>query len=297
MFAQGNSKASVKTEDHAKYVVLSAGGTSVTISKTTGLVDYLDVDGKPMFEKGYSLKPNFWRAATDNDFGADLPHLFAAWKNPELKLKNFEIMNDGSVKSTIDIPETESTVTLTYTLNDKGELLVEQDLKVNEKAENKPELMRFGMQLQMPKEYGEIEFYGKGPNENYPDRNESSTIGLYRQKVADQYYPYVRPQESGTKTQVRYWKVRNHAGIGLMFYAEKPLECSSLNYLMEDLDPAPVKQQWHSGDLTPRNLTSVFVSLKQSGLGCINTWGARPEAEYLLPYQDYSFKFMIKPIK
>jgi len=287
----------VQAEDHAKYLVLSANGMDVTISKTTGLVTYIDVDGKAVLEEGYTLRPDFWRPATDNDFGADIQKKLAAWKYPDMELKSFKQLSNHSVEAVLYISATESTLTLTYTLGEDGQLLVEQDLKVNPGALQKPHLMRYGMELQMNKDFETIEFYGKGPNENYSDRNNADNIGLYVQKVKDQYYPYVRPQESGNKTQVRYWRVLDKEGRGLEFYSDMPMECSSLNYLTTDLHPSVTKDQWHSGDLTPRDFVSVHISQRQMGLGCIDSWGSWPGKEHQLPYQNYNFKFIIKPIK
>ena len=287
----------VQAEDHAKYLVLSANGIDISISKTTGLVTYIDLNGKPMLQEGYVLKPDFWRPATDNDFGANIQKKLAAWNQPDMELKSFKQLPNGSVVAVLYMEATESTLTLTYTLKENGEFMVEQDLKVNPDAAQKPHLLRYGMELQMPKEFGAIEFYGKGPNENYSDRNNADNIGLYSQKVEDQYYPYIRPQESGNKTQVRYWKVLNAQGLGLEFYSDATMECSSLNYLTSDLYPSEEKAQWHSGDLTPRDFVSVHISQRQMGLGCIDTWGSWPGEEHQLPYKDYNFKFVIKPIK
>lgn len=287
----------VQAEDHAKYLVLSANGIDISISKTTGLVTYIDLNGKPMLQEGYVLKPDFWRPATDNDFGANIQKKLAAWNQPDMELKSFKQRPNGSVVAVLYMEATESTLTLTYTLKENGEFMVEQDLKVNPDAAQKPHLLRYGMELQMPKEFGVIEFYGKGPNENYSDRNNADNIGLYSQKVEDQYYPYIRPQESGNKTQVRYWKVLNAQGVGLEFYSDAAMECSSLNYLTSDLYPSEEKAQWHSGDLVPRDFVSVHISQRQMGLGCIDTWGSWPGEEHQLPYKDYNFKFVIKPIK
>ena len=289
--------SNVKTVDHAKYVVLSANGVDVSISKTTGLVSYIDVDNKPMLKNGADLKPDFWRACTDNDFGSNTQTLSAAWNNPTLELKDFTQKEDGSVVADLHVKEADATLKLTYSLNDKGELMVSQDMQVNPNAENKPNLLRYGMELQMPKEYDKVVFYGKGPHENYIDRNNSEMLGVFTQQVKDQYYPYVRPQESGNKTEVRYWKVLAQSGKGLEFFSNEPMECSSLNYLTSDLYRGAVKHQEHSGDLTPRDLTSVHVSKRQMGLGCINTWGELPMKKYMMPYQNYSFKFVIRPVR
>ena len=287
----------VKTVDHAKYVVLSANGVDVSISKTTGLVSYIDVDNKPMLKNGADLKPDFWRACTDNDFGSNTQTLSAAWNNPTLELKDFTQKEDGSVVADLHVKEADATLKLTYSLSDKGELTVSQDMQVNPNADNKPNLLRYGMELQMPKEYDKVVFYGKGPHENYIDRNNSEMLGVFTQQVKDQYYPYIRPQESGNKTEVRYWKVLAQSGKGLEFFSNEPMECSSLNYLTSDLYRGAVKHQEHSGDLTPRDLTSVHVSKRQMGLGCINTWGELPMKKYMMPYQNYSFKFVIRPVR
>ena len=289
--------SNVKTVDHAKYVVLSANGVDVSISKTTGLVSYIDVDNKPMLKNGAGLKPDFWRACTDNDFGSNTQTLSAAWNNPTIELKDFTQKEDGSVVADLYVKEADATLKLTYSLNDKGELLVSQDMQVNPNAENKPNLLRYGMELQMPKEYDKVVFYGKGPHENYIDRNNSEMLGVFTQQVEDQYYPYIRPQELGNKTEVRYWKVLAQSGEGLEFFSNEPMECSSLNYLTSDLYRGAVKHQEHSGDLTPRDLTAVHISKRQMGLGCINTWGELPMKKYMMPYQNYSFKFVIRPIR
>jgi beta-galactosidase len=161
-------------------------------------------------------------------------------------------------------------------------------------------MFRFGMQLQMPGEYDEVEYYGRGPVENYIDRNSSEFIGVYNNKVADEYYPYVRPQESGNHTDVRWFRVKNRQGRGLEFYSNAPMEASALNYLTEDLDDGPVKDKKigrHSGDLIPRQQTQVHIQQRQYGLGCVNSWGAIPRPEYRLPYKDYDFTFVVRPIK
>ena len=292
-----SAETAVKTEDHAKYLVLSANGMDVTISKITGLVTYIDMDGKALLEEGYTLKPDFWRAATDNDFGANLQTKLAAWHNPEMELKSFKQLSNSSVEAVLYIGATESILSLTYSLREDGQLLVEQDLKVNPNATERPNLLRYGVELQMLKEFDTIEFYGKGPYENYSDRNNADNLGIYVQKISNQYYPYIRPQESGNKTQVRYWKVLNSAGKGLEFYSNVPMECSTLNYLTSDLYPSDKKCQLHSGDLTPRDFVSVHISQRQMGLGCIDSWGSWTAKEHQLPYQDYNFKFVIKPIK
>ena len=290
--------SNVNKEETTSYLKLSAAGTDLTIGKASGHIDYLDVDGEPMLVERQSVTPEFWRAPTDNDYGAWLQQRFAVWKNPEQKLKSFETKADGAVV-TYDMPDVKATLTLTYTLTAEGEVIVRQQLSADKSAEVSP-MFRYGMQLQMPQQYQTIRYYGRGPAENYCDRNSSEFIGVYESKVADEYFPYVRPQESGNHTDIRWFRVTDAQGRGLEFYSNAPMEASALNYLVCDLDDGPTKDKtWghHSGDLVERPLTQVHIQQRQMGLGCINSWGAWPLKEYILPYQDYDFTFVIRPLK
>lgn len=291
----------VQKDERLSWITLTAGKTSVTFGRQQGWIDYIDVDGQPMLQKGYSLKPDFWRAPTDNDYGAGLQNNFKAWKNTPMNLKKFNCQPVGNamkVTAEYELPAVSAQLTMTYTLQADGQLIVNQKLSVDSAAKKRPSMFRYGMQLCMPKAYNTIEYYGKGPGENYIDRNHGDRLGVYKQAVADQYWGYIRPQESGNKTQVRYWNVVNEQGHGLSFYATAPMECSSLNYLTEDLDDGPDKNlhQSHSGDLTPRDFTAVHIAQRQMGLGCVDSWGAWPRQEYLMPYQNYDFTFVIKPL-
>lgn len=293
----------VEKEEKVAWVTLSAGNTSVTFNHWNGWIDYLDVDGKPMLEEGYAITPDFWRAPTDNDYGAGTQRKLHAWKNPEMKMKSFKVVeNEGKAEKGVevvyDMPSVEATLTMTYTLTPAGELVVNEAMTVNKDAKHKPELMRYGMQLVMPKAYNMLTYYGKGPGENYIDRNNGDRLGVYDAKVADQYWGYVRPQESGNKTEVRYWQVKDENGKGLEFYSFAPMECSTLNYLASDLDDGWDKNahQSHSGDLTPRDFSVVKLAARQRGLACVNSWGAIPLEQYRMPYQDYSFTYVIRPL-
>lgn len=293
----------VEKEEKVAWVTLSAGNTSVTFNHWNGWIDDLDVDGKPMLEEGYAITPDFWRAPTDNDYGAGTQRKLHAWKNPEMKMKSFKVVeNEGKAEKGVevvyDMPSVEATLTMTYTLTPAGELVVNEAMTVNKDAKHKPELMRYGMQLVMPKAYNMLTYYGKGPGENYIDRNNGDRLGVYDAKVADQYWGYVRPQESGNKTEVRYWQVKDENGKGLEFYSFAPMECSTLNYLASDLDDDWDKNahQSHSGDLTPRDFSVVKLAARQRGLACVNSWGAIPLEQYRMPYQDYSFTYVIRPL-
>jgi beta-galactosidase len=289
-------QAVVAKEETKSYVKLTAGGTTLTIGKGSGLIDYLDVDGQPMLIERQSIVPEFWRAPTDNDYGARLQQRWAAWKSPEMKVSGLTV-SDNSVEAKITLPL--AALTMTYTLQADGSVLVRQQMEPTGDTKNQW-LFRYGMQLQMPKEYSQVKYYGRGPQENYCDRKSSQFLGVYESEVKDQYYPYVRPQESGNHTDVRWFQVTD-GQHGLEFRSNGAMECSALPYLVEDLDAGPNKDnhRWgmHSGDLVERPLTLVHIQQRQMGLGCVNSWGAWPEKAYLLPLQKYDFTFEIRPVK
>ena len=293
-------KPAVQLDDRAAYAVLSANGVEVTFDKRSGYVAYIDVDNVPMMTNDIQLTPDFWRAATDNDFGAGLQNRLGAWQHPRISRKAFDIKQDGVnyvVTAEYDIRQLEASVKLTYVMTPEGKLVVTQDLTVNPKAKEKPQLMRYGMQMRMPKEFSQIEYYGKGPHENYIDRNSGQNLGIWKQTVAEQFWGYVRPQENGTKTGVRYWTITNAEGKGLKFEGIQPLECQALNYTEDDLQPAREKRQYHSGDLIERPFTDLHIAARSMGVGCVNSWGAWPRSEYQMPYKDYTYTYIISPVK
>ena len=294
-----SQQAKVETEETKSYIKLTAGGTTLTVGKWSGMIDYLDVDGQPMLVDRQSIVPEFWRAPTDNDYGARFQQRFAAWRNPQMKVTSCSV-SDNRVVTTLQLPDVKATLTMTYTLQPSGEVIVRQQLEPQ--GETKDQwLFRYGMQLQMPQGYNHVKYYGRGPHENYCDRKSSEFLGIYESSVADQYYPYVRPQESGNHTDVRWFQVDDaQTGRGLLFSSNAPMECSALPYLVEDLDAGLVKDhRWgqHSGDLVQRPLTQVHIQQHQMGVGCVNSWGAWPEPAYMLPVQAYDFSFTIKPLR
>ena len=291
------------TEDvHVACLILKGGDLTVTWNRWNGWIEYIDVDDTPMMEKGFALKPNFWRAPTDNDMGAGLQRRFADWKEPGLRMKKdgfkwAKVGNNVVVTAEYELPKLQCTLMMKYIVTADGQLIVNQSLKAGEDKEKKPNLFRFGMQMVMPEAYANIEYYGNGPGENYIDRNNDQTIGFYAQTVAEQYHPYVRPQESGNRTEVRYWRVLDKQGKGLEFYGTDALNATALNYLQSDLDDGWEKDQRHSGDLTPRDFTVVSIDKQQFGLGSVNSWGAWPRREYQMPYGDYEYTFVVRAVK
>lgn len=290
--------APVANDENINCLEVSGETFNIQFNKQNGFMDSYCVNGTQMINKDAQLTPNFWRAPTDNDYGAGLQNKYAVWKNPEIKLVSMkhESVNDMIVLSAeYDIASVSAKLYLTYTINNQGAVKVTQKM-VADKSAKVSDMFRFGMQMPMPESFENIVYYGRGPVENYIDRNHSTDIGIYSQTVTEQFYPYIRPQENGTKTDIRWWKLFNEEGKGLMFVAEKPFSASALHYTMESLDDGSEKNQRHSNEVVPSNLTNLLIDKVQQGLACVDSWGAIPRPEYRIPYDDYEFTFIMTPI-
>lgn len=301
--APANTGSKIEVEETNSYVKVSAERMSVTIGKKTGMIDYLDVDGEPMLKFRESMTPEFWRAPTDNDYGASLQKKMRVWKNPQMNLKSFdksESKDSVVLTANFEMPEVKAELMLRYRINAAGEVAVTEKMTTGKEAKV-ADLFRYGMQLQMPASFSKLEYYGRGPEENYIDRHSSSFIGKYEANVKDEYYPYVRPQESGNHTDIRYFSIFNPTtGKGITFEGYAPMECSAIPYLVEDLDAGIEKEHaWgqHSGDLVEKGLVQLHIQQRQFGLGCIDSWGSSPMEKYRMHYQDRCFSFVIKAKK
>ena len=301
--APANTGSKIEVEETNSYVKVSAERMSVTIGKKTGMIDYLDVDGEPMLKFRESMTPEFWRAPTDNDYGASLQKKMRVWKNPQMNLKSFdksESKDSVVLTANFEMPEVKAELMLRYRINAAGEVAVTEKMTTDKEAKV-ADLFRYGMQLQMPASFSKLEYYGRGPEENYIDRHSSAFIGKYEANVKDEYYPYVRPQESGNHTDIRYFSIFNPTtGKGITFEGYAPMECSAIPYLVEDLDAGIEKDHaWgqHSGDLVEKGLVQLHIQQRQFGLGCIDSWGSSPMEKYRMHYQDRCFSFVIKAKK
>ena len=301
--APANTGSKIEVEETNSYVKVSAERMSVTIGKKTGMIDYLDVDGESMLKFRESMTPEFWRAPTDNDYGASLQKKMRVWKNPQMNLKSFdksESKDSVVLTANFEMPEVKAELMLRYRINAAGEVAVTEKMTTDKEAKV-ADLFRYGMQLQMPASFSKLEYYGRGPEENYIDRHSSSFIGKYEANVKEEYYPYVRPQESGNHTDIRYFSIFNPTtGKGITFEGYAPMECSAIPYLVEDLDAGIEKEHaWgqHSGDLVEKGLVQLHIQQRQFGLGCIDSWGASPMEKYRMHYQDRCFSFVIKAKK
>ena len=289
----------VVKDDDRNYLIICGKDFRMEFDRHSGYLPKYEVAGVEMIKEGGRLQPNFWRAPTDNDFGANLQYRYRAWKNPSIRLKELKhrVENDQAfVDAKYEMPDVKATLSLSYVINNDGAVKVTQAMGTTKDAKIS-NLFRFGLQMPMPCNFETVEYYGRGPLENYIDRNNCTDLGIYRQSVDEQFYPYIRPQETGTRSDLRWWRVLNAAGTGLEIVAETPFSASALHYTIESLDEGLRKQQGHSQEVEKADLTNLCIDKVQMGMGCVNSWGAIARPEYQVPYKDYSFTFIMRPVK
>lgn len=291
----------MKIENTKFITTLNTDKLSIIFDKKTGYIIVYKYAGEDLIQKGESIKPNFWRGGTDNDYGARFQIKLANWRNPISKLKSMQAINiNGSAEVTViyELNQLSAQLKMTYLLNGNGTLKITETLVVSEKNKKEmPILPRFGMQIPLKKVFNQIHYYGRGPIENYADRKTSAFINSYKQSVSEQFYPYIRPQETGTKSDIRWWKLTNARGTGIKVYSDAPFSASALNYTNEDLDDFDSKDQRHSSELVEKDFTVLSIDLKQMGLGGINSWKAQPIEKYRIPYDHYEFTFVIERVE
>ena len=270
------------------------------------LVSY-ELGGKSLVAE--PLMPCFTRAATENDLGAKLDRKQAVWRFPEFKVSSFDVEaeDDCYVVSVAYAPIAEAAaVSMKYYVYADGTVAAVESLKDAGKLSECYALPRFGMQMAMPGEYSTLEYFGNGPFENYSDRNSAALKGHYVQRVEDQYhYGYARPQESGTKTEIKWMKVLDDNGAGFEITSDVRFSASALPFSVNQLDVRALdNNQAHSLELKAlaqdgkRSLGKTYVNfdLRQMGLGCVNSWGALPRPEYMIPAAEYDFFFVLRPV-
>lgn len=265
--------------------------------KKTGLLTEYSIDGTNMLAE--PLRPNFWRAPTDNDWGEGMHIKSNAWRTAanNMKLIDFQFDPEAvNVTAKYWLPEVHSKLTLTYTMDRSGSMFVDFDLDA---GVNAPELMRVGMEWPLDRKYGTLRWYGRGPEESYLDRCLATFVGLWEDTADNMLFPYVRPQESGNHTFVRRAYVADETGDRLDIQMwESPLNVSLLGVRPADLDPGLTKKQMHTADVV-RNRTMNFlnIDLAQRGLGGDNSWGASPHSAYrLYPGTRYHYSFVVTAV-
>ena len=301
MLAQGHGKKKMKLAAKKDNVVaVTTPNLIFKIDRSTGLISEYAYNGKSLLGEGGTLKPNFWRAPTDNDMGAGLQKKFKAWKNPQMNLKNIEVKKDKKTNSvtiltSFDMPEVQGQMDITYVVfANTGAVKVTEDFKATEGAKVS-DMFRFGMLMQMPYTMEKSNYYGRGPIENYSDRKDCMRIGVYTDDADNQYFPYIRPQESGTKSDIRWWKQTDATGLGLQVKSCTPFYASAIHFDTEELDDGDDKEQRHSFDLKKSKFTNLFLDSAHMGVGGENSWGAWPLEKYRVHYGNKTFTFTLIP--
>ena len=297
---------SLKVKDSKRDTLLSVTNDAVNIqfNKVSGFMVRYTVADRQLLGEGGVLRPNFWRALTDNDMGGQFQKDNKVWKNPTLNLVTFHAEKVKKpqpcvvVTAVYDMPDVKAQLTLTYHISGDGRIKVVEQLKTDKDAKQ-PDMARFGMVMQLPYEMERSAYYGRGPIENYGDRKLSQRIGIYNQTADEQFYPYIRPQENGLKSDVRWWNQTTAQGKGMRIEAVEPFSVSALHYAIEDLDePKPTKGQRHSTQVPKSKYTNLCIDGAHTGVGGANSWSnwglALPK--YRVPYQDRTFTFQFVPM-
>ena len=298
-----DTRLSLRDKSSESQIVVSNKRFTVAFDRASGLLATFDVDGKALLGQGGTLKPNFWRAVTDNDMGAGVQKSNRIWREPKLQLVTINAMfdkknNKADVHAEYDMPEVGAQLTLTYSIMADGSMRVTQQM-TPKTANEQPFLLRYGMVMQLPYDMQVSEFYGRGPIENYADRKLSQNVGIYKQTADEQFYPYIRPQETGTKSDIRWWKQTNDNGFGFRIVSPELFSASALHYSVADLDEGLEKAQRHSPQVPKSKYTELCIDLGQTGVGGVNSWSKEAIAlpSYRLPYKQYTFTFMLVPQK
>ena len=301
MLAEGHGKKKMKLAAKKDNVIaVTTPNLTFKLDRTTGLISEYAYNGKSMLGEGGTLKPNFWRAPTDNDMGAGLQKKFKVWKNPQMNLKNIDVKKDKkantvTIVTSFDMPEVQGQMDITYLVfANTGAVKVTEDFKATEGAKVS-DMFRFGMLLQMPYTMEKSNYYGRGPIENYSDRKDCMRIAIYSDEADNQYFPYIRPQESGTKSDIRWWKQTDATGLGLQVKSCTPFYASALHFDTEELDDGDEKEQRHSFDLKKSKYTNLFLDAAHMGVGGENSWGAWPLEKYRVHYGNKTFNFVLIP--
>jgi len=341
----------LKISDDGTQIAVNSPRVRFVFDRSKGVVSSYRVDGKEYFEEGFGLQPNFWRGPTDNDYGCSLPRRLQVWKTSS---RNFDVveatasMDDTAVKlRAVYLLAAGNLYVADYTIWPSG--VVEAgftftstdaratDVELTDAAKtatfspgsekarseaSKLDVPRIGVRFRLPASMEQIEYYGRGPEENYIDRNAGSFVGIYRTSASDMYFPYVRPQENGHRTGTRWVRFSGSRSRGLEVRADSLIEFNALRNAVEDFDgeeavnrpyqwrnltPADkqhdeakarnaLARQTHINDITPRDYVEVCLDLRQRGVGGYDSWGSQPEPEHMIPAnREYRWGFTLIP--
>lgn len=309
--AKNGKKVTVAETDDA--IVASNGNVSFTLDKNTGVVRSYKAKGREYVNDGFGLQPNFWRGPNDNDYGNGQPARAQVWKkaSKDFNVKSVESNEDGNcatLKVVYALP-TGNDYTVGYRIQPDGSVKVDATLAAS--PDSLPEIPRVGLRMRVPAEMDRVEYFGRGPEENYIDRNHGTLIGHYSTTAGEMYYSYVRPQETGHRTDVRTLSLLTRKGRGLKIVADSLIEFNALRNSVEDFDAqesdrpyqytnyndlTPDKRtdaakrnvamkQTHINDITPQDFVELCIDYRQQGVGGYDSWYSLPEPKHRI-YAD-----------
>ncbi|MBL7742509.1 MAG: DUF4981 domain-containing protein [Chitinophagaceae bacterium] len=294
-----NVSGTLQVKREGEKLSFQSGTISGEIDLRQGIVrNYNSKEGMQLWR---FPEPYFWRAPTDNDFGSNMQQSLGIWRSAHQNRKVKSVVageqnSDGiNIKVEYELTGIAVPYSVDYFIQNDGSIKITASMDMT--GRELPELPRFGMRMQLPPAFNSLSYYGRGPWENYSDRNESSFIALYSDNVKNQFTAnYIRPQENGYKTDVRWLTLTNDKGDGILIEGVQPLCFSVLNHSTESLDPGMTKKQQHPADLRPDQNIYLNIDLKQRGVGGDNSWGALPHDQYRLLDKKYSYSYIIKLI-
>jgi beta-galactosidase len=269
----------------------------MTFSRKSGRMISWQYQGKEILLQG--PEPNFWRAPNDNDFGNGMQKRCRIWRDAGKRTRLVKIEAKQAaphqVRLTVRyaIPAGDSIFQQTFTIWGSGDVVVGNHFKPG--TLELPEIPRMGVNLVLHQTFARLSYLGRGPHENYCDRKTSAPVSLYHQTVSQQYHPYIRPQENGNKTDIRWLSLSDSSGTGFLVVGMPLLSVSAHHFLNQDFDEGVEKKNRHTFHVKPRPLVSLNLDLKQMGVGGDTSWGAKPHPPYQIPVKEYFFSFRCRP--
>lgn len=297
-------------------IIVTGDGFEIGFNSKDGSLSSIDYGQGNLLQKGPTV--NFWRAPNDNDYGYNMPKLLKPWKDAtlnqeltkleinsnegkkildamKLTANPFKIRKDLQLNATYNLPAVNGEVNVTYTINSRGEILVNTNLEGIKG--DLPILPRYGNNLIIDSSYDQVEWYGRGEHENYQDRKTAALVGLYSASVSDLYFKYIRPQENGNRTDIRTLSFENKEGKGVKITAPNLFSFSAHHQLNSDFDEGMQKRQQHTFDIPTRDLININIDHSQMGVGGDNSWGLLPMEKYQIKPENLSFDYIISPIR
>jgi len=307
------AKKKLSVETSADQMLISGNDFTYGFSLDDGYLVSIISDGQELMKEG--VKPNFWRAPIDNDFGNKMPKRQKVWKDVSeqqslltlmLKEKSgrFNRIKENTtygkaktvtLRAVIALPSINATADMIYTIDGDGNIAIETELiGVHDSL---PDLPRLGNAFKILQRFDHVKWYGRGPHENYIDRNTAALVGIFNARVEDLYVPYIRPQENGHRTDTRWVSFTDQSGKGVLIESQTSMGFNSHHQDISAFDPGEEKQQRHTTDIRKQDFVAISIDYKQMGVGGDDSWGARTHKEYTIPARDYTFKYTIRLLR